>query len=52
MMASGKTISQIGDVLALSPKTVSTYRGRILVKLDMSTTADLIRYAVEHGLVD
>ena len=52
MMASGKTITQIADALALSPKTISTYRARILEKLDMNTTADLIRYAVENGLVD
>jgi DNA-binding NarL/FixJ family response regulator len=52
MMASGKTITQIADSLALSPKTISTYRARILEKLDMNTTADLIRYAVENGLVD
>jgi DNA-binding NarL/FixJ family response regulator len=52
MMASGKTITQIADALALSPKTISTYRARVLEKLDMITTADLIRYAVENGLVD
>jgi two-component system, NarL family, invasion response regulator UvrY len=52
MMASGKTITQIGDALALSPKTISTYRARILEKLGMNTTADLIRYAVENSLVD
>ncbi len=52
MMASGKTNSQIADVLALSPKTISTYRTRLLEKMSMTTTAELIRYAVENGLVD
>jgi two-component system, NarL family, invasion response regulator UvrY len=51
MMASGKTITQIGDSLALSPKTVSTYRARLLEKLGMTTTAELIRYAVENQLL-
>jgi DNA-binding NarL/FixJ family response regulator len=36
--------------LGVSVKTVSTYRARILEKLDKGGTADLIRYAVEHGL--
>lgn len=52
MMASGKTNSQIADSLALSPKTVSTYRARLLEKMGMTTTAELIRYAVETHLVD
>lgn len=52
MMASGKTNSQIADALALSPKTVSTYRSRLLEKMGMTTTAQLIRYAVESHLVD
>jgi len=52
MMASGKTISQIADVLALSPKTISTYRARILEKLRLATTADIIRYAVEKHLLN
>lgn len=52
MMASGKTNSQIADALALSPKTVSTYRARLLEKMGMTTTAELIRYAVETHLVE
>jgi DNA-binding NarL/FixJ family response regulator len=50
MMASGKTIARIADILALSAKTVSTYRGRILVKMGLTSTADLIRYAIENKL--
>lgn len=52
MLASGKTVRQISDEIALSVKTVSTYRARILVKTGMKTTAELIRYAIEAGLVD
>jgi two-component system, NarL family, invasion response regulator UvrY len=37
--------------LALSPKTVSTYRARLLEKMGMTTTAELIRYALENQLV-
>jgi len=52
LLGRGKSIKEIGAVLALSPKTVSTYRERILQKLDLKTTADLIRYAVQQGLTD
>ncbi len=38
--------------LSLSPKTVSTYRSRILQKLNLGTTAELVRYAVEKRLLD
>ena len=51
LLGQGKSISQIADELELSVKTVSTYRTRILEKLGKETTADLIRYAVEHRLV-
>jgi DNA-binding NarL/FixJ family response regulator len=50
LMASGKTITKIADLLALSAKTVSTYRGRILTKMGLTTTAELIRYAIENNL--
>lgn len=52
MMGRGRTVSQIAVDLALSVKTVSTYRARLLDKMQMSTTAQLMRYAIEHGLVD
>lgn len=45
-LAEGKTLSQIADDLLLSPKTVSTYRERLLKKLNLKTTAELIRYAI------
>jgi two-component system, NarL family, invasion response regulator UvrY len=50
LIASGKTPTEIGKRLCLSVKTVSTYRARILGKLGLSTTAELMRYAVKHGL--
>jgi DNA-binding NarL/FixJ family response regulator len=52
LLASGKTISEIADALALSVKTISTYRARILEKMQMNTTAELIHYAIREGLVE
>jgi two-component system, NarL family, invasion response regulator UvrY len=52
MIGLGKTITQIAEALFLSPKTVSIYRARILEKTDMTTTGQLIRYAVENYLID
>ncbi len=52
LLAEGKTINQIGQELCLSAKTISTYRSRILQKTAMKTNAQLIRYAIKHGLVD
>ena len=52
MIASGKTVTQIAGELHLSPTTVSTYRTRILGKMNLATTADLIRYALQTHLVD
>lgn len=52
LIGSGKTVSQIADALALSVKTVSTYRTRILEKMHMENNAELIHYAVQNGLVE
>ncbi len=52
MIASGKRITDIAEIMYLSVKTVSTYRKRILEKLNLKTTAGLIRYAIENCLVD
>ena len=51
LIGSGKTVSQVADSLALSVKTVSTYRARILEKMHMQNNAELIHYAVKNGLV-
>jgi DNA-binding NarL/FixJ family response regulator len=52
LIAAGKQLAQIGAELALSPKTVSVYRARLLAKLGLATNADLTRYALEHGLLE
>ena len=52
LMGSGKTISQIAEMLHLSVTTVSTYRARILEKMNMTTTAELMNYALRNQLVD
>jgi DNA-binding NarL/FixJ family response regulator len=51
LLAQGHGVSQIAEKLGLSVKTVSTYRARILEKLGKETTAQLIRYAIDHHLV-
>jgi two-component system, NarL family, invasion response regulator UvrY len=51
LIASGRSISEIADQLSLGITTVSTYRARILAKMNMRTNAELIRYALENHLV-
>ncbi len=51
-LASGRTVTEIGHQLELSVKTVSTYRRRILEKMALGSTAEIVRYAVEHQLVE
>jgi len=51
LIASGKSLKEIGAALCISDKTVSSYRSRILEKMKMSTNADLTRYALEHDLI-
>ncbi len=51
MLASGSSLKEIGGVLSLSHKTISTYRTRLLEKLKLGSNAELARYAVQHGLV-
>ena len=52
LIASGLTVSQIAARLSLSVKTISTYRARVIEKMEMKTTAELMHYAIHHGLVD
>lgn len=52
MIASGKAVSQIATELSLSVKTISTYRARVLEKMDMKNNAELTHYAVQKGLVE
>jgi two-component system invasion response regulator UvrY len=51
-LASGQSVSRIAEDLFLSVKTVSTYRTRILEKMDMRTNADLTYYAIKNGLIE
>jgi len=51
-LAQGKTVSQIAADMALSPKTISTYRTRVLRKLQLETTPEIVRYAIKQGLVE
>ena len=50
-LATGRTVSEICELLTLKSTTVSTYRTRILVKMDLKTNADLIQYALENKLI-
>lgn len=51
LIASGKTISEIAGEICLSVNTISTYRARILEKLELHNNAELTRYALDYGLV-
>lgn len=52
MIASGKTVGQIGRELSLSVKTISTYRARLLEKMDMKSNSELTHYAMQTKLVN
>jgi len=52
MIIQGKTIKQIAEELSLGQSTVSTYKSRILQKLNIANDADLIRYGLQHDLMD
>ena len=51
LLGSGRTVKEISSDLRLSPKTVSTYRARLLEKMHATSNADLVRYAAQHGLI-
>jgi two-component system, NarL family, invasion response regulator UvrY len=51
LLASGKAVSEIASSLSLSPTTISTYRARIMEKMNLKTNADLTRYAMDNGLI-
>lgn len=50
-LGTGLSVKEAADLLHLSPKTVSTYRARLLEKMGLSGTADIVRYVAVHGLV-
>ena len=51
LLVAGKTVSEIAEQLNLSAKTVSTHKARIMQKMNMSNPTELIRYAIQHGLI-
>ena len=52
LLGAGKSVSQIAAELCLSYNTISTYRSRVLAKLGLRTDADIIKYALKHGLAE
>lgn len=52
LIASGKTVGEIANILSLSNRTISTYRARLLEKIGMKTNAELTHYAIQNKLVD
>jgi DNA-binding NarL/FixJ family response regulator len=52
LIAEGRTMKEIGAALGLSPRTVETHKYQVMQVLGLHTTADLVRYALERGLVE
>ena len=52
LIARGRNLKTIGDLLSLSEKTISTYRSRILEKMNMQSNADIIKYALQNKLIE
>ena len=52
LLGRGRTVTGIADELGVSTKTISTYRTRMMEKLGLHTTAEVIRYAIENRLAD
>ena len=50
-LADGQAFTEIAEDLALSVKTVASYRARLLEKMGMRTVADITTYAIKHGLI-
>jgi DNA-binding NarL/FixJ family response regulator len=52
LMASGKSLTEISEIMMLSPKTVSVYRARMLEKMSFKNNAEAVHYAIVHKLVE
>ena len=52
LLAQGQRVGDIADAMNLSPKTISTYRSRVLEKLRLASNAELARYCITHALID
>ena len=51
LIAEGRTMKEVAAALGLSPRTVETHKYQVMQALGLRTTADMIRYAIEHGLI-
>jgi DNA-binding CsgD family transcriptional regulator len=51
-LGTGRTVKEVAALLGLSPKTVSTYRTRLMEKMQFTTTAHLVQYVAAHGLIE
>jgi len=51
LIAQGRTMKEVAAALGLSPRTVETHKYQVMEVLRLETTADLVRYAIEHGLI-
>lgn len=51
LLANGKSVSEIAELLSLSVTTVSTYRARVMVKMNLKSNSDLTKYALENKLI-
>lgn len=52
LIAAGRSLKEVAATLNINPKTVSSFRTRLLAKLELKTNADLVRYALEHKLIE
>lgn len=52
LVAEGHSSIEIGQILALSPKTIDSYRSRLMAKLDLSNVPQLVKFAIQHGIID
>jgi two-component system, NarL family, invasion response regulator UvrY len=52
LIASGKKLSAIAEIMSLSPKTVSVYRARLMEKMHLKSNAEMVHYAITHHLID
>ena len=52
LLALGRTVNEIASELAISNKTVSTHKARLMQKMNLTSNADIVRYGVEHGLIE
>ncbi len=52
LMASGKSLSEMADIMSLSAKTISVYRARMLEKMGFKNNAEAVRYALNHHLIE